>query len=264
MGKTNKTPGLGDRMKSYENVNRFYLTRRMPLIIRIDGRAFHTFCRGFKKPYDRIFAESMQATALNLCKNIEGCKLAYTQSDEISLLLTDYDELNTQAWFDKNLQKIVSISASLATLYFNKSFKDLSEEWCKNHGKSYYSVWNDSEEDDKYYDVLRKAQSTATFDSRAFCLPKEEVANYYIWRQKDATRNSINSLAQANFSHKSLQGLNVNQVQDKLVNEKGINWNDQLTEFKRGICCVKTEEGWKIDKEIPVFTEDRNYIERFI
>lgn len=260
MGKTNKTPGLGDRMKSYENVNRFYLTRRMPLIIRIDGRAFHTFCRGFKKPYDRIFAESMQATALNLCKNIEGCKLAYTQSDEISLLLTDYDELNTQAWFDKNLQKIVSISASLVTLYFNTSFKDLSEKWFER----YYEAWNYTEEDSKYYWTLGRAEFTATFDSRAFCLPKEEVANYYIWRQKDATRNSINSLAQANFSHKSLQGLNVNQVQDKLVNEKGINWNDQPTEFKRGTCCIKTEEGWKIDKEIPVFTEDRNYIERFI
>ena len=176
MGKTNKTPGLGDRMKDYENVNRFYLTRRMPLIIRIDGRAFHTFCRGLKKPYDRIFAESMQATTINLCKNIEGCKLAYTQSDEISLLLTDYDELETQAWFDKNLQKIVSISASLATLYFNKAFKDLSEEWCE----SYYSAWNNSEEDDKYYDTLRKSQFSATFDSRAFCLPKEEIANYYI------------------------------------------------------------------------------------
>ena len=261
MGKTNKTPGLGDRMKDYENVNRFYLTRRMPLIIRIDGRAFHTFCRGLKKPYDRIFAESMQATTLNLCKNIEGCKLAYTQSDEISLLLTDYDELETQAWFDKNLQKIVSISASLATLYFNTSFKDLSEEWWRsnNHLARYIS-----DEDSKYFETLCNRKFTATFDSRAFCLPKEEVANYYIWRQKDATRNSINSLAQANFSHKSLQGLNVNQVQDKLVNEKGINWNDQLTEFKRGICCIKTEEGWKIDKEIPVFTEDRNYIERFI
>lgn len=260
MGKTNKTPGLGDRMKCYENVNRFYLTRRMPLIIRIDGRAFHTFCRGLKKPYDRIFAESMQDTTLNLCKNIEGCKLAYTQSDEISLLLTDYDELETQAWFDKNLQKIVSISASLATLYFNISFNDLSEEWFER----YYEAWNNSKEDDEYFKTLCNKQFKATFDSRAFCLPKEEVANYYIWRQKDATRNSINSLAQANFSHKSLQGLNVNQVQDKLVNEKGINWNDQPTEFKRGICCIKTNEGWKIDKEIPVFTEDRNYIERYI
>ena len=259
MGKTNKTPGLGDRMKVYENVNRFYLTKRMPLIIRIDGRAFHTFCKGFKKPYDLIFAQSMQATAFNLCKNIEGCKLAYTQSDEISLLLTDYDELETQAWFDKNLQKIISISASMATLYFNKSFKDLSEEWCE----SYYEAWNNSEEDNRYYNTLRKAQFTATFDSRAFCLPKEEVANYFVWRQKDATRNSINSLAQANFSHKSLQGLNVNQVQDRLVSEKGINWNDQPTEFKRGTCCIKAEDGWKIDKEIPVFTEDRDYIERY-
>ena len=261
MGKTNKTPGLGDRMKDYENVNRFYLTRRMPLVIRLDGRAFHTFCKGLEKPYDGIFAKSMQATAFNLCKNIEGCKLAYTQSDEISLLLIDYDELETQAWFDKNLQKMVSTSSSMATLYFNVAFKELADCWCEDY---YYPAWNTSEEDDKYYDALRKAQFTATFDSRAFCLPKEEVANYYIWRQKDATRNSINSLAQANFSHKSLQGLNVNQVQDKLVNEKGINWNDQLTEFKRGICCIKTEEGWKIDKEIPIFTEDRNYIERFI
>lgn len=260
MGKTSKTPGLGDRMKDYENVNRFYLTRRTPMIIRIDGRAFHTFCKGLKKPYDKVFAESMQATTLNLCKSIEGCKLSYTQSDEISLLLTDYDELETQAWFDKNLQKIVSISASLATLYFNKSFKDLSDSWCDN----YYQIWNTSKEDDKYFETLCNRQFTATFDSRAFCLPKEEVANYFVWRQKDATRNSINSLAQANFSHKSLQGLNVNQVQDKLVNEKGINWNDQPTEFKRGICCIKTNEGWKIDKEIPVFTEDRNYIERYI
>lgn len=260
MGKTNKTPGPGDRMKEYENVNRFYLTRRAPLIIRIDGRAFHTFCRGLKKPYDETFAKSMQATTLNLCKNIEGCKLAYTQSDEISLLLTDYDELETQAWFDKNLQKIVSISASIATLYFNEAFKDLADRWCEN----YYQAWNTSEEEDKYFETLCNRQFTATFDSRAFCLPKEEVANYFVWRQKDATRNSINSLAQANFSHKSLQGLNVNQVQDKLVNEKGINWNDQPTEFKRGICCIKTEEGWTVDKEIPVFTEDRNYVERFI
>lgn len=169
MGKTNKTPGLSDRMKDYENVNRFYLTRRMPLIIRIDERAFHTFCKGLEKPYDRIFAKSMQATAFNLCKNIEGCKLAYTQSDEISLLLTDYDELETQAWFDKNLQKIISISASLATLYFNKAFKDLSDSWCDN----YYQIWNTSKEDDKYFETLCNRQFTATFDSRAFCLPKE-------------------------------------------------------------------------------------------
>lgn len=102
------------------------------------------------------------------------------------------------------------------------------------------------------------------FDSRAFCIPKEDCANYFIWRGKDATRNSINSLAQAYFSQKVLQGLNVNQVQDKLVNEKGINWNDQSTEFKRGACCIKGENGWEVDEEIPIFTEDRNYIERFI
>lgn len=260
MARTNGTPGLGDRMKAYENINRYYLTRRMPLVIRADGRAFHTFCKGLKKPYDHLFAKAMQATAFSLCKEIAGCKLAYTQSDEISLLLTDYDELETRAWFDKNLQKIVSISASMATLYFNEAFKDLSDRWCD----CYVEGWNHSEEDDRYFDVIRKRQFKATFDSRAFCIPKEDVANYFIWRQKDATRNSINALGQVNFSHKSLQGLNVNQVQDKLLTEKGINWNDQSIEFKRGICCIKGEDGWIVDEEIPIFTEDRNYIERFI
>lgn len=258
MAKTNGTPGLGDRMKEYENVNRFYLTRRMPLVIRIDGRAFHTFCKGLKKPYDRIFAESMQTTALNLCKNIAGCKLAYTQSDEISLLLTDYDELETQAWFDKNLQKMVSISASMATLYFNEAFKNLSDRWQINY------PWNISEDEDKYFDILTAKQLKAMFDSRAFCIPKDDCVNYFIWHQKDAVRNSINALGQANFPHKSLQGLNVNQVQDKLISEKRINWNNQPTEFKRGTCCIKGEDGWELDKEIPIFTEDRNYVERFI
>lgn len=114
---------IGDRMKNnYENITRYYLTRRMPVIIRIDGKAFHTFTRGFKKPFDDILVKTMQDTMKYLCENIQGCVLGYTQSDEISLVLTDYAELTTDAWFGNNLQKMCSVSASMATMAFNKFF----------------------------------------------------------------------------------------------------------------------------------------------
>ena len=118
---SNKKDSLGDRMKeNYENRSKTYLTRRTPVIIRLDGKAFHSFTRGMKKPYDEIFHNTMNATMKYLCENIQGCKLGYTQSDEITLLLTDYDTLTTSAWFDYNVQKICSVSASMATMAFNK------------------------------------------------------------------------------------------------------------------------------------------------
>ena len=123
----NKKDILSDRMKTYENVNRTYLTRRTPVIIRLDMRAGHTFTKGFQKPFDEIFMKSMRETMKYLCENIQGCKLGYTQSDEISLLLVDYDDINTAAWFDYNILKIVSVSASMATLAFNKAFNILDK-----------------------------------------------------------------------------------------------------------------------------------------
>ena len=116
---------LGNRMKGYENISRSYLIRRIPVIIRLDGKAFHTFTRGLKKPFDEILMNTMWETAKYLCENIQGCKIAYTQSDEISLLLTDYENIDTSAWFDNNVQKMVSISASMATLAFNKCFEEV-------------------------------------------------------------------------------------------------------------------------------------------
>jgi len=241
---------LGDRMKCYENVNRIHLTKRMPAIIRIDGRAFHTFTHKFERPFDLVFMQTMWETTKYLCKNIEGCKVAYTQSDEISLLLTDYENLTTQSWFDKNVQKMVSVSASLATAAFNWWLPNFSE------GKEPYT--------NKY--------NIATFDSRVFIIPKEEVCNYFIWRQQDATRNAIQSVGQSNFSPKQMHGKNTSQIQDMLFLEKQINFNDISTDKKRGICFTKqefdhngtTRTDWFIDKDIPIFTEDRNYIEKFI
>lgn len=270
---------IGDRMKNnYENITRYYLTRRMPVIIRVDGRSFHTFTKGFKKPFDDILVKTMQDTMKYLCENIQGCVLGYTQSDEISLVLTDYAELTTDAWFGNNLQKMCSISASMATLAFNKAFtRNISKQ-----SKRFYTEYLE-EKDASYIETLEIAMSKgAMFDSRVFTIPKEEVCNALIWRQQDATRNSIQSVGQANFSQKELHGKSCNDIQDMLMLQKGINWNDYSTTLKRGSCCIKADDSlteydevgnicgyterskWVIDNEIPIFTQDRNYVEKLI
>lgn len=272
---------LGDRMKNnYENISRYYLTRRMPVIARLDGRAFHTFTRGFKKPFDDVLVKTMQDTMKYLCENIQGCVLGYTQSDEISLVLTDYAELTTDAWFGNNLQKMCSVSASMATMAFTKNFvKNVKE--CERMALIGNVVL--FEDDEKYINVLKKAiEKGAMFDSRVFTIPKEEVCNYFLWRQQDATRNSIQSVGQANFSQKELRGKSCNNIQDMLMAQKGINWNDYATTLKRGSCCIKVDDSlteydevgnicdyiqrskWVIDNEIPIFTQDRSYVEKLI
>ena len=243
---------LGDRMKGYENVSRSFLTRRMPTIIRLDGKAFHSFTKGFQRPFDDILIESMWETAKYLCENIQGCKVAYVQSDEISLLLTDYDSLDTHAWFDKNIQKIVSVSASMATMAFNMAFRDRALI--------------------KGVQIHRDRMLTAMFDSRVFVIPKEEVCNCFIWRQQDATRNSIQMLGQSKFSHKQLHQKNQNDIQEMLWQVHNINFNNLSTHLKRGACIVKelynkdntTRSRWVVDTEIPIFSQDRDYIERLV
>lgn len=270
---------LGDRMKNnYENISRYYLTRRMPVICRIDGKSFHTFTKGFKKPFDDVLVKTMQETMKYLCENIQGCVLGYTQSDEISLVLTDYAELTTDAWFGNNLQKMCSVSVSMATLAFNKAFtRNILKQ-----SKRLYTEYLD-EKDASYIEALEIAMNKgAMFDSRVFTIPREEVCNYFLWRQQDATRNSIQSVGQANFSQKELHSKSCNDIQDMLMTQKGINWNDYATTLKRGSCCIKVDDGltkydevgnisdyiqrskWVIDNEIPIFTQDRNYVEKLI
>lgn len=250
---------LGDRMKGYENTERKFLMKRAPAIIRLDGKAFHSFTRGFKKPFDEVLIECMWDTAKYLCENIMGCKLAYVQSDEISLLITDYDNIDTEAWFNKNIQKMVSVSASMATLAFNKAFS-----------KKIRTL--SPEESDKFMSVYKKREYTALFDSRVFNLPKEEVCNAFIWRQQDATRNAIQMMGRAHFNHKMLNKKSCNEIQEMLFQEKSINFNDIPIYQKRGACIVKEiydKDGvqrsrWVVDKKIPIFTSDRLYIEKYI
>lgn len=234
---------LGTRIKKYEHITRDHLIPRMPVIMRLDGKAFHTFLKNAEKPFDSKVHTAMTNTAYELVKHIQGAVLAYTQSDEISILIKDWHNVKTESWFDNNIQKMVSVSSSIATATFNKDYTHIN-------GK------------------------VALFDSRVFNLPEHEVVNYFIWRQQDATRNSIQMLGQHYFSHKKMQGKNQSQIQDMLMElEAPINWNELSTWKKRG-SCIKTSSSLKesgkmkrhvdIDHSIPMFTADKNYINCYL
>ena len=268
---------LGTRMKEfYEQVPKTRLVRRMPVAIRIDGKAFHTFTKGFHKPFDDILIKTMQETTKYLCENIQGCVLGYTQSDEITLILVDYQKLTSSAWFDYEVQKLCSISASMATMAFNKYF-------AKNVDDYRFDKWDGISKYEKgteeYIKTLLKAvEKGAMFDARCFNIPKEEVTNLIYWRQLDATRNSIQMVGQANFSHKELQNKSCNDIQDMLHEQKGINWNDYPTVCKRGTAIIYVNyqnpqsltngdiiKGWKIDTEMPILKgEDRAYVDDLV
>ncbi|MNL91168.1 tRNAHis guanylyltransferase [compost metagenome] len=264
---------LGDRMKEYERVTRTYLTRRVPVIIRLDGKAFKTFTSGLKKPFDEIFRAAMMHTAKYLCENIQGCKFAYTQSDEITLLLTDYENINTEAWYNYNVSKMTSISASMCSVAFNKFFMDLVGEY-----KS-LNYFNDGEEIKNYISTLKRKLMTAVFDSRVFNIPKEEVCNEFLWRQRDAIRNSIQSVARCYLGGK-LDNKS-NEILRELLKEKGEEymWEKQPRKYTVGVCVYKesaldfpfdsdeykeSRKSWVINEMIPNFSADRQYIEKHL
>jgi tRNA(His) 5'-end guanylyltransferase len=261
---------LGDRMKDfYEDRTRYKLARRTNTIIRIDGKAFHTYTKGLQRPFDQGLMEDMNKTAEYLCQNIQGAKFGYVQSDEISILITDYDDIDTHAWFDANLQKMASIAASLATAEFNR------------------------------LRLIRKMNTTvatagsileqfkhAMFDARVFQIPyQEEVINYFIWRQQDATRNSISSVAQSLYSAKELHGKKTSDMQE-MIFQKGINWNDFTPREKRGSIIRRVEhvyarrdepimdgktrvieaykrKKWEADLNTPIISQDKDYLRWF-
>lgn len=232
---------LGDRMKAYEKVSSPSLTRRVPVIIRVDGRAFHTFTKAYKfeRPFCEDMHNGMMVAASYLMNDIQGAKIAYVQSDEISVLVTDYETIETEAWFAYDLSKMCSIAASRATSGFTRYLVGIGT-LRSNEGK-----W-------------------PTFDARAFNMPQDDVVNYFVWRQMDATRNSIQMLGRAHFSHKELHQKNTSQIQDMLMLQKGINWNDIPTWQKRGFCVRKTETGVLTDEEMPILTQDRMYIQTLV
>jgi tRNA(His) 5'-end guanylyltransferase len=249
---------LETRMKEYyEFIPKTKLMRRTPVAVRLDGRSFHTLTRGLKKPFDDILVEAMQETTKYLCENIQGCVFGYTQSDEITLILVDYKKLDSCAWFDNEVQKICSISASMATMFFNKQFE---KAYLKSLGVK------STPEDILYLTALKNCvEKGAMFDSRCFNIPKEEVTNLVYWRQQDAAKNSVQMVGRAYFSHKELDGKHTGDIQDMLHEQKGINWNDYPVYLKRGTAVIYEDGKWIIDKEMPILKgDDREYLDKRI
>lgn len=235
---------LGDRMKnSYENRTRYYLPRRTYTLLRCDGRSFHSYTRGCKRPYDTELMDAMNEAAKAMCEDIMGARIAFVQSDEITLLITDFDDNQTEAWFDGNLQKMCSIAAAKAAANF--------------YQRRLLQVF-DRLTDADFRKLLSK--KPPEFDCRVWTVPdRTEVANCFTWRQKDATRNSISMAAQAHFSHKQLQGKSSDQMQEMLWQEKGINWSDYPEGFKNGRCVIKVAT-----KKDVVYTDKRTKEKKII
>lgn len=201
-----KKDNLGDRMKKYEGVSKYRILDKTPVILRVDGKAFHTFTRGMNKPYDLELILAMVIAGEKTAKEMMGFVVGYHQSDEFSFYINNTKKLTSEAWFGNEVQKLCSITASMFTANFN--------------------------------DILG---TKAVFDCRAFNIPFDDVPNYFIWRQKDWIRNSLQMLASHYFSHKQLQ--NKNQVDmHEMLNSSGINWSNLASHLKNGTFINKSGE----------------------
>jgi tRNA(His) guanylyltransferase len=264
-----KKDALGDRMKNnYENRTRYYLPRRTYTLMRVDGRSFHSYTKGCARPYDTDLMDAMDYAAQQMCEGIQGARIAFVQSDEITILITDFEDRQTEAWFDGNIQKMASIAASKAAVNF------------------YQCRLMQARKENNLLLTLQQ-QKPPEFDCRVWTVPdRMEVFNNFHWRQTDATRNSVSMAAQANFSHKQLQGKSSNEMQEMLWQEKGINWSEYPGGFKNGRCIIKqttikdvsfihkatgelmNTEGVERTEWVvvpaPIFTHDRDWLMSYI
>ena len=261
MGKT-----LEVRMKEYESCYGFKIPARTYTIIRLDGKGFSKYTKMFEKPFDGILSNVMDVATVELCKMLNP-KFAYTQSDEISLIFTDIENIESEMVYDGKVQKLCSISASKVTAAFNKTMLRLLATFKYTPQELYNRIVSGD-----------LPELDAVFDSRVFIIPDfREVSNYFIWRQQDCTRNSVSMAASANFSHKMLEGKSSEEKQEMLFQEKNINWNDYLPKYKRGsvikkqLIFVEGQDGepverrkWLPDYNTPIFTQDKEYLYNLI
>jgi len=217
---------LGDRMKNYEAAYEFKVIPRCPAIVRVDGRAFHSMLRGCQKPFDATVGDAMDSVAMSLLSEIQGSRFAYVQSDEASILLIDYNKFNSDQWFGGSVQKMASVSASISSRAFSMAF-----------GRP------------------------ADFDSRVFSIPERDVANYFVWRQRDATRNSVQMVARSLYSHSQCLNKNASELQE-MIFQKGQNWDSLAPYWKRGR-VVTTDTNTPV-KECPIFSNEPGFITKFM
>lgn len=220
------------------------------MIIRVDGKAFHTYASKCEKPFDRALTYVMDQVALKLCNEIQGAELGYVQSDEVSVLVHSYKRFTSSSWFDNQVQKMVSVAAGIASSTFTR------DSW---------RIWMDKSSPNAPPEV--SDCRPAVFDARAFVLPEDEVCNYFVWRQQDATRNSVQMVARSLYSHKQCNEKNRSELQE-MIFQKGQNWDAVETRWKRGRGIVKdaTSGAFIVDNEIPIFTtvEGRAYVEQHL
>jgi len=207
---------LDDRMKCYEDVYASTLMRRTPVILRLDGRAFHTFTKGMGRPFDERLGTCMALAAMAVAEDAQGCKTFYVQSDEASFLLTDYDRHETEPWLGNDVQKMVSFAASRMTGVFNTNMK------------------------------AKGGPSGAMFDARAFNVPREDVVNYFLWRARDWERNSLQMYCRSVFSHKELNCKNA-EAMHNMLHDVGRNWTrDLMGVWRNGYLAVKEDRYWRV------------------
>lgn len=276
-----KHDAISTRMKTkYEDVFRQTIPQRTYALLRIDGKAFHTFTKGLPTPFSQDLADALDHAALELCKVMQGCRLAYGQSDEYSFLFTDFEDIDTEMWFKGNVQKITSVAASIFTAHFNAKWQEIVQDGRVFVDKCSLPRANDPDKKKKFIDKL------AMFDARVFIIPgRTDVINYFVWRQQDASRNSLSMLASTYFSAKELHGKKAADMHE-MLHRKGQNWNNWDISFKRGrvIKRIKTtriakfvhkssgktlerpvhETPWAVDNDIPVFTQDHDYLDELV
>lgn len=255
---------LEDRMKEYERVHNHRLMKKMPVVLWFDGKAFHTFTKGLNKPFDKNLIQTMQNTAQVLCEEIQGAKIAYTQSDEIAVILTDWEKWTTDAWFDYRVQKLASVGASMATMAFNKIWNQRLSNLLGEH------------EVEKYKYAKTHRNKVTLFDCRCFNLPNHEVINWLIWRQQDWIRNSVQMFARSKFSQKELNGKNQVQMKD-MLESKGKHWEFLEPHLKYGSVVLNKKDSlhyinnedeiktkWVVNEPTMIFKNNRDFINKLV
>lgn len=246
--------GLGDRMKSYEKVTTgLKMIPKMPILIRLDGVAFHSFAKKFDKPFDVVLSDAMALTMQDMCKEVQTCVFGYTQSDEITLILNLPDKVKSEPYLGGRLFKEIGITASKCTRIFNSNFIKCANNAC-----------NDGRITAEQLLVYMKKYDKADFDCRVWNMPEWDIINNIIWRQQDAVRNSIESLGQYHFTASELHKKNCNKVKEMLLTDRNVIWEDLESRFKWGVCSYKVgEKGsrprWCIDYDMPIINLDREW-----
>lgn len=266
-----------NRLPEPENNFCSIMKHRKPIMLRVEGKSFRVFTQGLEKPFDYVLMETMLDTMKYLCEHIPGCVFGYTQSDEIVLILSNDTAFVTDTWLKYSIQEISNATSSMATLAFNMFFRDNAEA-ALQYADTESSIERCMDFNFRQYE---KKFDTARFDACGLFIPQEEICNCLISCQRDAIYNSIISVGQANFSQEQLHGKHYIMIKDMLWSEKRIKWDDFPSIYKKGSCCYcntgqitgfdpqndgrsvdVTRNIWVIDREIPFFSKERNFVEQ--